>query len=297
MSAAERERFLIEVNAAHADPASEGRPHKKAKSRALDELSLHFAKTKRTIYLADEMTVIYPGEETFVPDLLAVLDVEQPEEDERMAWVVADEGKGLDLVLEVLHRGSREKDLTQNVARYAHLGIREYFVYDRLHQKIYGHRLPSPTVRTYRLIKALLGRHTSEVLGLDLAIVDRRLRFFSGFAELVGSSELIAQLSEMMTNTEARADQVEAQLAQAEERAAAAQADKAAAQADKSHAEALLLTTLRRSIAQILQVRGFPLSPEHTQRLIDCAEAAPLMNWLEQASTCAGPDELFTATN
>jgi hypothetical protein len=118
MTEEERLRFLIDVNAAHSDPsqyAGEGRPHKKAKSRALDELSLHFAKIGRTIYLADEMTVVYPGEETVVPDLLAVLDVAQPEEDERMAWVVADEGKGLDLVLEVLHKGNREKDLEQNV--------------------------------------------------------------------------------------------------------------------------------------------------------------------------------------
>ena len=39
---------------------------------------------------------MYPGERTFTPDLLAVLDVAQPDpdEDRRMAWVVADEGKG-----------------------------------------------------------------------------------------------------------------------------------------------------------------------------------------------------------
>jgi Uma2 family endonuclease len=72
--------------------------------------------------------------------VLAVLDVPQPEDDERMAWVVADEGKGLDLVLEVLHHADRNKDLVENVERYARLGIPEYFVYDRARQRIHGHR-------------------------------------------------------------------------------------------------------------------------------------------------------------
>ena len=51
----------------------------------------------RVIYLAEEMAVAYPGAEVFTPDVLAVLDVVQPEDDERLAWVVADEGRGLDL--------------------------------------------------------------------------------------------------------------------------------------------------------------------------------------------------------
>src|SRR5262245_36984624 len=43
-----------------------------------------------------------------------------------LAWVVAEEGKGLDFVLEVLHKGDRNKDLVENVERYAQLGIPEY---------------------------------------------------------------------------------------------------------------------------------------------------------------------------
>ena len=45
MMPAERERFLLEVLDALSDPRSamlEGRPHKKAKTRALDLLGLHF---------------------------------------------------------------------------------------------------------------------------------------------------------------------------------------------------------------------------------------------------------------
>src|SRR5262245_58581776 len=117
MAPAERERFLLEVLDALSDPQSamsEGRPHKKIKTRALDMLGLHFKAMGRIVYLAEEMAVVYPGEEVFAPDLLAVVGVEEPEEDERMAWVVADEGKGLDVVLEIVHRGDRDKDLVQN---------------------------------------------------------------------------------------------------------------------------------------------------------------------------------------
>src|SRR5688572_28003882 len=95
MTQPERDRFLEEVLDALSDPAiamSEGRPHKKAKSRALDMLGLHFRAMGRRIYLAEEMAVLYPGQESFSPDVLAVLDVEEPEDDPRMAWVVADEG-------------------------------------------------------------------------------------------------------------------------------------------------------------------------------------------------------------
>ena len=68
MSPDERERLLEKVLDALSDPRaamSEGRPHKKAKTRSLDMLGLHFGATGRIIYLAEEMAVLYPGEEVF----------------------------------------------------------------------------------------------------------------------------------------------------------------------------------------------------------------------------------------
>ena len=81
-----------------------------------------------------------------------VLDVVEPEDDQRLAWVVADEGKGIDLALEVLHRGDRKKDLVRNVERYAALGIAEYFVYDRAEQRIHAFRLPPTGARRYQRV-------------------------------------------------------------------------------------------------------------------------------------------------
>lgn len=264
LSAAQKQKFLDAALAAHSDPSeamAEGRPHKRAKNAALDELSLHFGSTGRSIYLADEMAVVYPAQESFVPDILAVLDVAQdPEQDRRTAWVVADEGKGPDLIIEVLDQGNRHKDLGQNVDRYASLGISEYFVYNRLKERLHGFRLPSPTAGRYQELSPRLGRVRSQVLGLDLALVGGRLRFFSGFSALIGSAELIGQLSSMMDRADTRIAALEARLMQVETEREQAVVDREQAVADREQA----LAGMRQVVLVLCEVLGLGISP--TQR-------------------------------
>jgi len=91
MTPAEQLDFQLRILDALSDPAlvmSEGRRHKKTKTRTLDALGLHFKATGRVVYFAEEMAVLYPGEKPFSPDILAVLGVAEPEDDERMSWVV-----------------------------------------------------------------------------------------------------------------------------------------------------------------------------------------------------------------
>lgn len=268
MPAAERERFLLEVIDALSDVRivmSEGRPHKKAKARAADMLDLHFKKIGRVVYVAEEMAVVYPGKESFSPDVLAVLDVPQPEDDQRMAWVVADEGKGLDFALEVLHKGDRNKDLVENVERYADLGIPEYFVYDRARQRILGHRLPAGGGKRYERIVPQAGRYSSAVLGLDLAIQGGTLRFFYGMAELFGSDDLIGRLSAMVESLESKADEAEARATTAETRATTA------------------VDGLRAGVLAALEARGLPCPDELRARVMACEDPAILQRWLLRA--------------
>jgi Uma2 family endonuclease len=272
MTPADRERFLIQVNDALSDPhrtMSEGRPHKKAKSRAVDMLGLHFKAMGRVIYLAEEMAAVYPGVEVFTPDVLAVLDVEQPEDDERMAWVVADEGRGLDLALEVLHRGDRKKDLVDNVERYASLGISEYFVYDRGKQQIHGHRLVSPGARRYQRIVPQSGRYHSNVLGLDLVLQRGSLRFFHGMAELIGSDDLIDRLTGMVESLEAKAEEAEAKVEQA-------------------------VTSTRDNLLAVLAARGIPCGDDARIRVTGCDDLALLQRWLVRALTAASVGDVFS---
>lgn len=286
MTVAEQERFLLEVLDALSDPRSamaEGRPHKKAKGRVIDTLGLHFGAIGRVIYLAEEMAVLYPGEEVFSPDILAVADVPQPEDDERLAWVVADEGRGIDFVLEVLHRGDRKKDLVENVERYARLGIPEYFVYDRGRQQIHGYRLAGPEARRYQRVVPQLGRYASAVLGLDLAISGGTLRFFYGMSELFGSADLIARLGSMMADLEAKAEQAQA-------RAEQAQAEREQAQAERVRA----LTALREGLSAMLRARGVDFPEDARARVAACDDVATLQGWLLRATAAGSAAEVFS---
>jgi len=287
MSPDERDRLLLKILDILSDPRaamSEGRPHKKAKTRSLDMLGLHFGAMGRVVYLAEEMAVLYPGEEVFTPDVLAVADVPQPEDDERLAWVVADEGKGLDLVLEVLHRGDRKKDLVDNVERYARLGIPEYFIYDRAQQRIRGYRLAGAGAKRYQPIVPQGGRYSSTVLGLDLAVEGGTLRFFYGMAELFGSAELIRRLNDMVQDREAKAEQAEAKAEQAE-----AKAEQAETKAEQA------IGGLRAGILAALEARAVPVADEVRARIQACEEPATLQRWLLRALSAASAEEALSA--
>ena len=276
MSDAAREGFLLSAIEALDDPAelmTEGRPHKRAKSRAVDMLGLHFKALGRSIYVAEELAVVYPREKPFTPDVLAVVDVPQPEDDERMAWVVADERRGLDFVLEVLHRGDRGKDLVRNVERYARLGIPEYFIYDRAQQRVLGYRL-SPGARRYQRVIPQGGRHASQVLGLDLSIQGGALRFFHGMSELFGSDDLIARLTGMVERLEARAE---------------AEAERAASEAERASAA---LDGLRRSVFAALDARGVACTDALQARVNASDDPAALQRWLIRALTAARADDV-----
>ena len=306
MSPEDRERLLIQINDIFSDSVlrmSEGRPHKKAKSEAVDTLSLHFRTIGRVVYLAEEMSVVYPGHKPFAPDILAVVGVPEPEDDPRMAWVVADEGRGLDLVIEVLHRGDRDKDLVENVERYAILGIPEYFVYDRANQVVRGYRFPAPGAARYQRIVPQHGRHASSVLGLDLIVQGNKLRFMYGTSELYGSASLIERLEGMVESISTKADeattraeQAEAERAEAALRAerAEAQSKEAATSIERAEQESKqALAAVRSTILSLLAARGLPCTEEVERRVAACADVAMLQRWLLRAATAGSVEEVF----
>jgi Uma2 family endonuclease len=219
MSPEERARTVEALPAAMSDAElspPEGDAHYDAKNDARETLREWFRRTGRSVYVAAELTVYYPGEPRFAPDVLVVRDVEVRE---RTKWVVSAEGKGLDCVLEVHFGGDRRKDAELNVARYARVGIPEYFVYDRARQHLVGYRLPAGAA-AYVPIVPQVGRHASEVLELDLVIEQGRLRFYRASAELLAPRDLAHKLGQLVEKIAAerdseaeRADAAEAELA------------------------------------------------------------------------------------
>ena len=169
----------------------EGDLHRAPKDKARDALDDFFKTIGRRVYVTSEIATYYPGEARFCPDVLAVLDVETHP---RSKWVVADEGKGLDFVIEVHVAGDRAKDFERNVVRYARLGIPEYFAFDRGASRLVGYRLPEGAT-TYERIVPQAGRFHSNVLGLDLLVENGLLRFFHGTAPLLFAEELVARLN------------------------------------------------------------------------------------------------------
>jgi Uma2 family endonuclease len=210
------------------ETAPEGDPHRDPKEKAVEALREYFRRIGRHIYLSAELPVYYPAERMFAPDVIAVLDVDPHP---RHRWVVSLEGRGLDFALEITLEGDRKKDLEENVDRYARLGIAEYFVLDLKLGRIVGYRLGP--AGTYEPIMPQAGRWPSQVLGLDLAREQGRVRFFAGSAPLPYADELIARLDAMVgdlvSKEQALAKELEAMTERAEQEKVKAEQEKARA--------------------------------------------------------------------
>jgi len=268
----------------------EGDPHWNAKVKARSTLDEFFKRIGRKFYVSSELAVYYPGERRFAPDVLAVLDVGAHDRDK---WVVATEGKGLDLFIEVHYGGDKLKDYELNVERYARLGIREYFIFDRRRLGLRGHRLPPPdearTVKRagYRPIVPQGGIYPSEVLGLDLMLDGSRLRFLYGMAPVPEAEELVTKLQSMVDVLLVRVEDAE-RLASAEAERASAEAERASAEAERASAEAKrasleaerasalqsqLVTGLKKGIESLCEVLGIEVTAER-RRHLDALDAA-----------------------
>lgn len=212
----------------------EGDAHRVPKEKAREALGEFFRRKRRRVYLSSELPVYYPGEAMFAPDLVAVLDVDPGP---RLRWVTAVEGKGLDFALEVTLRGDRHKDLELNVERCARLGIPEYFVLDLQARRILGHRL-DVSRRAYAPVVPQAGRWESEVLGVDLALEEGRVRFYVGSAPLLEAEELVGRLEGHIERLTERERRLEAEAAALEEQVKQLEAGRAAAEAGRAEAEA-----------------------------------------------------------
>jgi Uma2 family endonuclease len=226
----------------------EGDRHSRAKDGAVSALQEFFRRVGKKIYVSKELATYYPGEPLFCPDVLAVRDVElHPRE----KWVVSDEGKGLDFVLEVHVSGDRTKDFETNVRRYARLGIPEYFAFDRRHMRLSGWRLPEPSARAYVPIVPQAGKFTSAVLQLELALEAERIRFYFGTAPLAEAEELVQRLEKIVDEVTERAQQ-EAERAQQEAERAQQEAERAQQEAERAETAGKRADDLERRLALAL---------------------------------------------
>ena len=167
------------------------------------------------VYVTGNLFLYYKqGDPTakVAPDLMVVRGVPNRRRPSYLLW---EEKKVPDLVIEVTSEGTKYEDLYAKRELYEELGVKEYYLFDPL-----GEYLPEQRLGYHRAGRRLVavkpkprgGGLSSAVLGLDLVIVEGRLRLYDAKAR---------RLLPLYADLEA---------ARAQESAARAQAERALAQ-------------------------------------------------------------------
>ena len=149
-------------------------------SRTLGDSSsafrVYFRDRKRPCFVAFDLPVYYPNQNSFCPDLLVVFDVE---DHERSSWNIALEKRDLDFAFEVVSPSSVKRDEAVKVALYAQLGIPEYFYFNPETLTIKGFLLKKGTYEEVSYQKAPNQKSGlySPQLDLYFTVEEDRLRF------------------------------------------------------------------------------------------------------------------------
>jgi Uma2 family endonuclease len=164
-------------------PESDGKPmaetdvHRKQMIDLLDALEEYYRDDPQ-IYVTGNIFLYYRDEDnlrqSISPDIFVVREVEKRE---RRIYLLDEEGKAPDVVIELTSANTKLEDLNTKRLVYASLGVREYFLFDP-----YGEAL-RPTLRGFLLengqyIPMMGNRLISEVLGMELRLEEGRLRLY-----------------------------------------------------------------------------------------------------------------------
>jgi Uma2 family endonuclease len=219
--------------------------HIEAVRTSEDSLEAFFRKRGRGVYIGRSITVYYPEERRFAPDLFVVNDVEGHR---RSVWNVLVEGRGLDFALEVHWGGDKRKDAERNVEWFARLGIPEYFLFDARRTVLHGWHLAAPDDRVYTRIVPQNGRWPVRSLGLELGLWEGQPRWYDGVGMVPLTRELNQALSLSLNEALERVRDAEAERDEAADRAAAA-SERAAAEAERAAAAEAEIARLRALLA------------------------------------------------
>ena len=169
-------------------PSSDGKPMAESDSQripltyAVDRLRYHF-RNRADVYASGNLLIYYEEgnrRASVAPDVFVVFGVRNVERSSYRLW---EESKAPDFVLEITSRTTRREDQTRKRELYRRLGVREYWQYDPTRDYL------KPPLQGLELVgedyERLPGRELadgtlalrSEVLGLELHLAGRRLRF------------------------------------------------------------------------------------------------------------------------
>jgi len=165
-------------------PTSDGRPmgetdlHRNIMFASIESLKLHYR--GQQVYVSGNILLFYqPGNRRrhVSPDVLVVKGLDPHDRENYLLW---EEGRPPDVVIEVTSDSTRDEDLYDKFEIYRdQIRVVEYFLFDPrgdyLEPALQGYRLKA---RRYEPVKPVAGRLPSRELGLHLEIHQRALRFF-----------------------------------------------------------------------------------------------------------------------
>jgi Uma2 family endonuclease len=148
----------------------------------VEMLRTHFA-NQQEVYVSGNMFLYYvPGNRLrhVSPDVFVVFGIPKHTTPERRRYLVWEEGKAPDVVIELTSESTREEDIDDKMAIYRDtLRVREYFLFDPYEEYL------DPPLQGYRLVEGVYqpiapaaGRLPSEVLGLHLEGAEGFLRLY-----------------------------------------------------------------------------------------------------------------------
>jgi Uma2 family endonuclease len=167
-------------------PTSDGKPmaetdwHRDLMVALIETLKFFFLQTPR-VYVSGNLLVFYvPNDRRrhLSPDVFVVCGV--PKGD-RLNFLIWEEGKSLDLVIELTSSSTKRVDLKRKFQLYQDvLQVKEYFLFDPyqdyLKPPMQGYRLRQGV---YHKIRPVQGRLPSQVLGLHLEQNGKELRLYN----------------------------------------------------------------------------------------------------------------------
>lgn len=172
-------RSAIEYPTSDGRPMAETEDHRDLMFDAIYTLKMH-PRTARQFYVSGNLLMYYEEgnkHKHVAPDVFAVRGLSKRR---RKYYLVWEEGKGPDFILELTSKSTRREDLQTKLVLYRDtLKVQEYFLFDPheeyLKPQLQGYRLLHGD---YEPIKPVAGRLPSEVLGLHLEAQGSVVRFY-----------------------------------------------------------------------------------------------------------------------
>ncbi len=160
-------------------PSSDGQPmaetdHQRTPLTYAVEALRHHFRDRADVYVSGNLFIYYrEGDPRAVvaPDVFVVVGADSADRSTYRLW---EEPKGPDFVLEITSRSTRREDQVSKRELYRSLGVREYWQFDPTDDYL------EPPLQGLELIDGEyrpLAAPTSAVLGLDLRLSERGLRF------------------------------------------------------------------------------------------------------------------------